>query len=133
MSRQVSTLSDMPDLFDGMSRQVSANALVQVPLYPELVSNRVKTAGRTPKSCPMQQYPELMSMAMVRQVGLQKGNVNARQVVAIQMPVLIEVPYVQMPMPMMASIANMTPQAMSETKVQIEKALLAAMPASYED
>lgn len=135
MSRQVSTMSDMPDLFDGISRQVSANALVPVPLYPELVSNRMNTAGATPKSCRMQQYPELAPM--VRQVGRQpKGNVGTHQVVAIQMPVLIEVPYVQMqPMPMMASLANMnmTPEAMSETKMQIEQALLAAMPASYED
>jgi hypothetical protein len=115
--RQMSCgLPDLPDFFEGISRQVSTMSM------PDMQRQVTPLSAMAPTP----------TFAKVMSPTHQMANQNQQQSgLTIQMPVLINMGAVQMPM--LASITNMTPEAMSQMKVQIESVLREAQPEQYED
>lgn len=131
MSRQVSNFDEMnrQASFEDMSRQVSNFDGMCRQISCERMSRQVSCDGMSRQMTPV---AALMPVLPISQQNSHIPQMSPTQpMVTMQVPVVMKMGTLQMPM--LASMSHMTPQAMTITQSQIEKALLEAAPAHYED
>merc|ERR1719181_125127 len=131
MSRQVSNFDEMnrQASFEDMSRQVSNFDGMCRQISCDRMSRQVSCDGMSRQMTPV---AALMPVLPISQQNSHIPQISPTQpMVTMQVPVVMKMGTLQMPM--LASMSHMTPQAMTITQSQIEKALLEAAPAHYED